>query len=47
MTKGSGGQNRQAEEAEDMSTQDIFIEGQRAADLQAYFLRSHLPTKKR
>ncbi len=44
---GLGHAMKQAEEAEDMSTQDIFIEGQRAADLQAYFLRSHLPTKKR
>jgi starvation-inducible DNA-binding protein len=32
-----------ADEAEDMSSQDIFIEAQRAADLHAYFLRSHLP----
>ena len=32
-----------AEQCEDMTTQDIFIDGQRDADLQAYFLRSHLP----
>ena len=31
-----------AEEAEDLSTQDIYIEAQRAVDLHAYFLRSHL-----
>ena len=31
-----------SEEAEDMSTQDVFIEAQRAVDLHAYFLRSHL-----
>lgn len=31
-----------ADEAEDMSTQDIYIEAQRAIDLHAYFLRSHL-----
>jgi starvation-inducible DNA-binding protein len=34
---------KQAEDAEDLTTQDIFIEGQQQADLQAYFLRSHLP----
>ncbi len=33
----------QCEQAEDMSTQDLFIELQRQADLQSYFLRSHLP----
>ncbi|MEZ4552839.1 MAG: DNA starvation/stationary phase protection protein Dps [Dehalococcoidia bacterium] len=33
---------READEAEDLSTQDIFIEAQREVDLQAYFLRSHL-----
>lgn len=31
-----------ADEAEDMATQDIYIEAQRAVDLHAYFLRSHL-----
>ena len=31
-----------AEKAEDMSTQDIYIEAQRQVDLHAYFLRSHL-----
>jgi len=36
-----------ADEAEDLTTQDIYIEAQRAADLQAYFLRSHLPAKGR
>ena len=30
------------DKAEDMSTQDVFIEAQRDVDLQAYFLRSHL-----
>jgi len=30
------------EEAEDIATQDIYIEAQRAVDLNAYFLRSHL-----
>lgn len=44
---GLGTAMKEAEEAEDMSTQDIFIEGQRAADLQAYFLRSHLPADQR
>jgi starvation-inducible DNA-binding protein len=34
---------RQCEQVEDMSTQDLFIELQRQADLQSYFLRSHLP----
>jgi len=33
----------QCEQAEDMATQDLFIELQRQADLQSYFLRSHLP----
>jgi starvation-inducible DNA-binding protein len=32
----------QADEAEDLTTQDLFIEAQREVDLQAYFLRSHL-----
>lgn len=32
------------DEAEDMTSQDILIEGQQQADLQAYFVRSHLPS---
>lgn len=35
-----------ADEAEDLSTQDIYIEAQREVDLHAYFLRSHLPAKR-
>jgi len=35
-----------AEEAEDIATQDIYIEAQRAVDLNAYFLRSHLGISK-
>ncbi len=35
----------QAEKAEDMSTQDLFIDVQKEVDLQAYFLRSHLPAQ--
>jgi len=31
------------DKAEDLTTQDILIGGQQQADLQAYFLRSHLP----
>ncbi|MBX7111904.1 MAG: DNA starvation/stationary phase protection protein Dps [Dehalococcoidia bacterium] len=33
---------READEAEDLTTQDLLIEAQREVDLQAYFLRSHL-----
>lgn len=33
---------READEVEDLTTQDLFIEAQREVDLQAYFLRSHL-----
>lgn len=32
----------EADGAEDLTTQDLFIEAQREVDLQAYFLRSHL-----
>lgn len=32
-----------SEDAEDMTSQDILIEAQQQADLQAYFVRSHLP----
>ena len=31
------------DEAEDLATQDIYIEARREVDLHAYFLRSHLP----
>jgi starvation-inducible DNA-binding protein len=37
---------KQCEEADDLSTQDIYIEAQRAVDLHAYFLRSHLGDEK-
>ncbi|MGE3858196.1 MAG: DNA starvation/stationary phase protection protein Dps [Dehalococcoidia bacterium] len=33
------------DKAEDLTTQDIFIAGQQQTDLQAYFLRSHLPAE--
>ena len=34
---------QRCEQTEDMSTPDLLIELQRQADLQSYFLRSHLP----
>lgn len=33
----------QCDSANDLTTQDLFIQVQQEADLQAYFLRSHLP----
>ncbi|RLT27504.1 MAG: DNA starvation/stationary phase protection protein [Chloroflexi bacterium] len=34
----------ECEKAEDPTTQDVFIDIQKEVDLQAYFLRSHLPS---